>query len=48
MNKVDIAILIIIGIFTILGYYRGILGTAFSLIQWIAIAYFSILLTPFF
>lgn len=48
MNKVDIAILIIIGIFTILGYYRGILGTAFSLIQWIAITYFSILLTPFF
>lgn len=48
MNRVDIAILIVIGIFTVLGYYRGILGTVFSLIQWIAIVYFSILLTPFF
>lgn len=48
MSKVDIAVLIIIGIFTFLGYYKGILGTVFSLVQWIAIAYFSVLLTPFF
>ncbi len=48
MNKIDIAILIIVGIFMILGYYRGILGTIFSLVQWIAIAYFSVLLTPIF
>lgn len=48
MNRIDIAILVIIGVFTILGYYRGILGTVFSLVQWIAIAYFSVLLTPWF
>ena len=48
MNKVDIAILILIGTFGIVGYYRGVLGAAFKLIQWIAIVYFSILLTPFF
>lgn len=46
MNEIDIIILIIIGIFTIIGYYRGLLGTAFSLIQYVAVIYFAILLTP--
>lgn len=46
MSKVDIVILIIIGIFTLIGYCRGILGTAFSLVQYVAVIYFSILLTP--
>ena len=34
MNKVDIAILILIGTFGIVGYYRGVLGAAFKLIQY--------------
>lgn len=46
MNKIDIIILVIIGIFTIIGYYRGLLGTAFSLVQYVAVIYFAILLTP--
>ena len=46
MNKIDIIILVIIGIFTIIGYYRGILGTVFSLAQYVAVIYFAILLTP--
>ena len=40
MNKIDIIILIIIGIFTAIGYYRGLLGAAFSLIQYVAVIYF--------
>lgn len=48
MSNVDIAIIIIVGIFTIIGYYRGLLGTAFSLVQYIAVVYFAVLLTPVF
>lgn len=46
MNKIDVIILIIIGLFTVIGYYRGLLGAAFSLVQYIAVIYFAILLTP--
>lgn len=48
MSRIDIVILIIVGIFTIIGYYRGILGTAFSLVQYVAVIYFAVLLTPVF
>ena len=48
MSKIDIFILIVIGIFTLIGYYRGLLGVAFSLVQYIAVIYFGVLLTPLF
>ena len=48
MSRIDIFILVIVGIFTVIGYYRGILGTAFSLVQYIAVIYFAVLLTPVF
>lgn len=48
MNEIDIFIIVIALIFMIIGFYRGILGTAFSLVQYVAVIYFAVLLTPVF
>lgn len=48
MSKIDIIIMAIVGVFSIVGCYRGLLGTAFSLVQYVAVIYFGILLTPVF
>ena len=46
ISKIDVIIISIIGIFTLIGFYKGLLKAAFSLVQYIAVIYFAILLTP--
>lgn len=46
ISKIDVIIIAIIGIFTLIGFYKGLLKTAFSLVQYIAVIYFAVLLTP--
>lgn len=46
MNKVDLIILLVILLFMLVGYRRGLIKTIFSVIGYFIITYFSILLAP--